>query len=282
MDNIGIKVGCLGLGMGTGGGPTGHTGAWGYSDGPCPPRPAPLIAAQTSALREMVETWNEGSGSFLPTSERWRGPKGDPGERGPPGKEVCTGCFVGVPCGGYGGTATSIHSSLPGACRLFRRPRAKGRPWRPRSSGATWPGPWGEGSPWTSWPCWGAWKAWYSRAPRLGWGCGRGRKARRKGEPGGWPGGRGAGSGGAGPPTSVAPTLSFTLQGERGEKGERGEQVSCDAASGRDGLGAEPGNHPFPSFPQGRDGAPGPPGLPGVPGSTVIIPALPQACDRCH
>lgn len=34
------------------------------------------------------------------------------------------------------------------------------------------------------------------------------------------------GSGGAGLPTGIAPTLRFALQGERGEKGERGEQVS--------------------------------------------------------
>uniref|UniRef100_A0A2K5RMZ7 Collagen alpha-1(VII) chain n=1 Tax=Cebus imitator TaxID=2715852 RepID=A0A2K5RMZ7_CEBIM len=42
---------------------------------------------KASALREIVETWDESSGSFLPVPERRRGPKGDPGERGPPGKE---------------------------------------------------------------------------------------------------------------------------------------------------------------------------------------------------
>ncbi|XP_074201028.1 collagen alpha-1(VII) chain isoform X1 [Camelus bactrianus] len=45
------------------------------------------IGIKTSALREIVETWDESSGSFLPVPERRRGPKGDPGERGPPGKE---------------------------------------------------------------------------------------------------------------------------------------------------------------------------------------------------
>ncbi|ELR46375.1 Collagen alpha-1(VII) chain [Bos mutus] len=45
------------------------------------------IGIKTSALREIVETWEESSGGFLPTPERRRGPKGDPGERGPPGKE---------------------------------------------------------------------------------------------------------------------------------------------------------------------------------------------------
>ena len=50
-----------------------------------------LHVTQTSALREIVETWEESSGGFLPTPERRRGPKGDPGERGPPGKEVCAG-----------------------------------------------------------------------------------------------------------------------------------------------------------------------------------------------
>lgn len=50
-----------------------------------------LHVTQTSALREIVETWEESSGGFLPAPERRRGPKGDPGERGPPGKEVCAG-----------------------------------------------------------------------------------------------------------------------------------------------------------------------------------------------
>ncbi|XP_058583023.1 collagen alpha-1(VII) chain [Neofelis nebulosa] len=45
------------------------------------------IGIKTSALREIVETWDESSGSFLPLPDRRRGPKGDPGERGPPGKE---------------------------------------------------------------------------------------------------------------------------------------------------------------------------------------------------
>lgn len=63
-----------------------------------------LAITQTSALREIVETWDESSGSFLPMPERRRGPKGDPGERGPPGKEVCV-CLS----GGVLGTA-SWHS----------------------------------------------------------------------------------------------------------------------------------------------------------------------------
>lgn len=51
--------------------------------------PQALAITQTSTLREITDTWNESSGSFLPISERRRGPKGEPGERGPPGKEVC-------------------------------------------------------------------------------------------------------------------------------------------------------------------------------------------------
>lgn len=63
-----------------------------------------LCVTQTSALREIVETWEESSGGFLPTPERRRGPKGDPGERGPPGKEVCAGYSSGegLFCGGCG------------------------------------------------------------------------------------------------------------------------------------------------------------------------------------
>ncbi|XP_021542616.1 collagen alpha-1(VII) chain [Neomonachus schauinslandi] len=45
------------------------------------------IGIKTSALREIVESWEESSGSFLPMPDRRRGPKGEPGERGPPGKE---------------------------------------------------------------------------------------------------------------------------------------------------------------------------------------------------
>jgi hypothetical protein len=40
-----------------------------------------------------MQTWDESSGSFLPVPERSRGPKGDPGERGPPGKEVNEWCL---------------------------------------------------------------------------------------------------------------------------------------------------------------------------------------------
>ncbi|KAM9592964.1 LOW QUALITY PROTEIN: collagen alpha-1(VII) chain [Trichechus inunguis] len=45
------------------------------------------VGIKMSALREIVETWDESSGSFLPVPERLRGPKGEPGERGPLGKE---------------------------------------------------------------------------------------------------------------------------------------------------------------------------------------------------
>lgn len=61
--------------------------------------PQPLVITQTSALREIVETWDESSGSFLPLPDRRRGPKGDPGERGPPGKEVSVDHSVGMSCG---------------------------------------------------------------------------------------------------------------------------------------------------------------------------------------
>ncbi|KAG8524017.1 Collagen alpha-1(VII) chain [Galemys pyrenaicus] len=57
------------------------------------------IGIKASALREIVETWDESSGVFLPVPERRRGPKGDPGDRGPPGKEVRVGCALGVPVG---------------------------------------------------------------------------------------------------------------------------------------------------------------------------------------
>lgn len=150
-----------------------------------------LAVTQVSALREIVETWDESSGGFPPLPERWRGPKGHPGERGPQGKEVCAGCLWGALWRVWLCSHRHLLSAPPGAHRLLRRPRAEGRSRRPRPSGATWPGPWGEGPPWTSRPGRGAWKAWYSWAPRLSWGCGGGRKARRKGEPGGWPGGPG-------------------------------------------------------------------------------------------
>ncbi|XP_052577398.1 collagen alpha-1(VII) chain [Peromyscus californicus insignis] len=45
------------------------------------------VGIKVSALRDIVETWGESSGSLLPVPERRPGPKGDPGERGPPGKE---------------------------------------------------------------------------------------------------------------------------------------------------------------------------------------------------
>ncbi|XP_006893082.1 PREDICTED: collagen alpha-1(VII) chain [Elephantulus edwardii] len=45
------------------------------------------VGIKMSALREIVETWDESSGSFPSVIERRRGPKGEPGERGPLGKE---------------------------------------------------------------------------------------------------------------------------------------------------------------------------------------------------
>lgn len=119
------------------------------------------------------------------------GRQGGPRRAGPPRQGgVC--CSVGAPCGGCGCTATSVCSSAPpGTRRLIWRPWAEGRSRRPGPPGATGPGPRREGPPWISRPGRGAWKAWYSWASRLGWGCGRGRKARRKGEPGGRAGGPG-------------------------------------------------------------------------------------------
>lgn len=153
----------------------------GCGNRPCFPNPS--IITQASSLREIVETWDESSGSFLPLPDRRRGPKGDPGERGPPGKEVSVSHSVGVPCGQCHHTSSNIHSSFPpGPHWLFWRTWTEGRSWRPWPSGATGPGPWGKGPPWTSRPCRGAWKAWYSWAPRPGWGRRRGRKARREGE----------------------------------------------------------------------------------------------------
>lgn len=68
-----------------------------------------LTVPQVSALRDIVETWGESSGSFLPVPERRPGPKGDPGERGPPGKEV-SGWWL---LGGY---------ALPRACSYSHKP----------------------------------------------------------------------------------------------------------------------------------------------------------------
>nr|XP_023415873.1 collagen alpha-1(VII) chain isoform X8 [Cavia porcellus] len=45
------------------------------------------VGIKTSVLREIVETWDESSGSLLPMPDRCRGSKGDPGQQGPPGKE---------------------------------------------------------------------------------------------------------------------------------------------------------------------------------------------------
>lgn len=47
--------------------------------------------SQISSLKELTGAYDGSSDSFLPVSERLRGPKGsrgEPGERGPPGREV--------------------------------------------------------------------------------------------------------------------------------------------------------------------------------------------------
>ena len=171
---------------------------------------------------------------------------------------------------------TSIYSSVPpGPHWLFWRTRAEGRSWRPWPSGATWPGPWGEGPPWTSWPCWGTWKAWYPWAPRPGWECGRGRETRREGEPG-WDG-RGGGLRRSLTPHGHSPHLAICTSGRTGRERRTwrtGELAG--ALPGGTAYGLCWGGHPFPSFLQGRDGPPGLPGPPGPPGPKVITPALPK------
>lgn len=80
-----------------------------------------LTIPQVSALRDIVEIWDESSGGFLSVPERRPGPKGDPGERGPPGKEVSVagGCSVEMPYGGHVLTDISIHPSPHRAPLVF-------------------------------------------------------------------------------------------------------------------------------------------------------------------
>uniref|UniRef100_H0W5D3 Collagen alpha-1(VII) chain n=1 Tax=Cavia porcellus TaxID=10141 RepID=H0W5D3_CAVPO len=71
-------------------GDRGETGSKGQQGlpGERGPRGEPgSVNPATSVLREIVETWDESSGSLLPMPDRCRGSKGDPGQQGPPGKE---------------------------------------------------------------------------------------------------------------------------------------------------------------------------------------------------
>ncbi|TEA23988.1 hypothetical protein DBR06_SOUSAS21910072, partial [Sousa chinensis] len=191
------------------------------------------IGIKTSALREIVESWEESSGSFLPVPEQRRGPKGDPGERGPPGKEGPTG-FSGER-GLKGDRGDPGPQGPPGLAFGERGPPGPpglaGEPGKPGIPGL--PGP----------------------AGSVG-------EAGRPGERVSLAGTAGeVGSGGAGLPTGIALTLRFALQGERGEKGERGEQ-------GRDGPPGLPGP-PGPKVAMDEPGSglsrePGPPGLKGA------------------
>lgn len=270
LENIGIKVRGLGSGCGCW-----DSGGWGRrvarTQAAATALPLCPSLPQTSALREMVETWHSSSSGFLPGPEQ-RGPKGDPGEQGPPGKQVRAGCSVGA--GGWGAGPHGHQHSLfppPGPHGLLRRPRAEGRPWRPRPSGAARPGPRGEGRPGTSWPGRGAWEAWHSWAPGLGWERRGDRKARRTGKPGGC---REPGKGGQeldSPQTYPTPLCTLGRAGREGRPRRTGE---LGRASGRGSQEAWQGSHPL-SFLQGRAGPPGPPGPPGLPGDKVPAPAPP-------
>lgn len=185
-------------------------GVWARVWGCCSDRLC-FYTPQTSALREIMATWEDRRG----------GPKGEPGERGAPGKEVCGCSGGGRECGC---TAPGIHSPvLSGFHRLSRRPRPQGRAWGPRPSGPTWLGSWGEGPPWISWSCRRAGKTWHPRAPRPGWGCRGDRKARRAGEPEGEAGRQGSGERGCWVPRDMV-CLSCLLFRENEERRETGEQ----------------------------------------------------------
>lgn len=242
---------------------------------------APLCPhhSQVSALREIVDTWDESSGSFLPVPERRPGPKGDPGDRGPPGKEVSD-CQMLSGCPWWKAHSYSHkHSTLllPQGPIGFPGERGlKGERGDPGPQGP--PGlALGERGP--------------PGPPGLA------------GEPGkpGIPGlpGRAGGSGEAGRPgervslgltrkgggmvgkTGLSTDVGLSLLFVSREKGERKENVGnrCVLGGHSGGLlGAFTGRHSllFSFLLQGRDGLPGLPGPPGPPGPKVIT----QPCDQ--
>lgn len=96
LEMAGIKVGCSEAEAESGGALGDKQSPWGPVDELQALLLWTLPAPQVTALREIVDTWDESSGSFLPVSDRRPGPKGEPGERGPPGKEVR---YRGLPSG---------------------------------------------------------------------------------------------------------------------------------------------------------------------------------------
>uniref|UniRef100_A0A8C7C5A1 Collagen alpha-1(VII) chain n=1 Tax=Neovison vison TaxID=452646 RepID=A0A8C7C5A1_NEOVI len=232
-----------------------------------------LAITQTSTLREITETWNESSGSFLPISERRRGPKGEPGERGPPGKEGPTG-FSGErglkgdrgDPGPQGPPGLALgERGPPGPPGLAGEPGKPGIPGLPGRAGGT-----GEaGRPGER----------VSEASQGGlgmWG--------RDGPPG-LPGPPGPPVGG--PPSALAPGPSLTvssLQGEPGSDGDRGPKGDR-GVPGLKGDRGEPGQ-------RGLDGNPGLPGERGVAGPEgkpvsgggggAARPGLPGTAALCH
>ncbi|KAI4553692.1 hypothetical protein MJT46_015872 [Ovis ammon polii x Ovis aries] len=200
------------------------------------------IGIKTSALREIVETWEESSGGFLPAPERRRGPKGDPGERGPPGKEGPIG-FSGErgPKGDRGDPGPQGPPGLAvGERGLPGPPGLAGEPGKPGIPGL--PGPAGS----------------VGEAGRPGERGERGEKGERgeQGDPGS-DGDRGP-KGDRGEPG---------IKGDRGEPGQRGQNGSpgLPGPTGAVGLPGPPGPSGLVG-PQGAPGLPGQVGSPGLPG----------------
>ncbi|MBZ3877345.1 Collagen alpha-1(VII) chain, partial [Sciurus carolinensis] len=216
------------------------------------------VGIKTSALREIVESWDESSGGFLPMTERRRGPKGDPGERGPPGKEGSIG-FPGErglkgdrgDPGPQGPPGLALgERGPPGPPGLAGEPGKPGIPGLPGRAG-------GEGE-----------------AGRPGERGERGEKGER-GEQGrdGLPGLPGP-PGPPGPKVTIdEPSPGLTReQGPPGIKGAKGEPGS-DGDRGPKGDRGLPGERGV-AGPEGKLGGHGDPGPPGAPG--LAGPAGPQ------
>nr|XP_051707604.1 collagen alpha-1(VII) chain isoform X4 [Oryctolagus cuniculus] len=210
-----------------------------------------------SALREIVESWDESSGSFLPVPERRRGPKGDPGERGPAGKEGPIG-FPGErglkgdrgDPGPQGPPGLALgERGPPGPPGLAGEPGKPGIPGLPGRAGETGeagrPGERGERGVKGACGLDGE-KGDKGEAGQPG----RPGLAGRKGEMGepGVPGQPGA----PGKEGLIGPKGDRGFDGQPGPKGDQGEKGERGPA----GVGGFPG-------PRGNEGSPGPPGPPG-------------------
>uniref|UniRef100_A0A8C2VNE3 Collagen alpha-1(VII) chain n=1 Tax=Chinchilla lanigera TaxID=34839 RepID=A0A8C2VNE3_CHILA len=249
---------------------------------------------KTSVLREIVETWDESSGSLLPVPDRRRGSKGDPGEQGPPGKEVSGGCDGTWPVEGTSAQLPALALPLPQGPIGFPGERGlKGDRGDPGPQGP--PGlALAERGP--SGPPGLAGEPGKPGIPGLPGQAGAVGEAGRPGERvslGG--GGRDGLPGLPGPPGPPGPKVitpetggepgqrgldgSPGLLGERGVAGPEGKPVSGGPSSGAPavcGGHGDPGPPGAPEFPgplQGEPGETGPPGrvrgwagLPGLPG----------------